>query len=215
MGSKRLIPLAKEGYPYITAYGFLTVVAFAMGLPALGVPLVLVTGLMVNFFRDPERFPPPDERAVVSPADGVVVSVEEVDDTVFLGARVLRVAVFMNVFNVHVNRSPVGGTVESARYIPGTFFAADSKSAFEKNERNGLVIRTDDGIRLAVVQVAGLIARRIVCKKLRGNRLARGERFGMIKFGSRVDVHLPPGCRVTVGAGDKVRAGESVICHLI
>jgi phosphatidylserine decarboxylase len=214
LGTKRLIPLAREGYPYIAAYGFLTAVAFAVGVPVLGVVLLALTGLMVNFFRDPERTPPGGEDDVVSPADGVVVAIEEIEDALFLGDRVLRIAVFMNVFNVHVNRAPLGGTVEKALYVPGAFHAADSEDAFEKNERHGLVIRTDEGVQLAVVQVAGLIARRIVCHKLRGNRLRRGERFGMIKFGSRVDVHLPASCRAAVRKGEKVRAGESVLCHL-
>ena len=165
---------------------------------------------MVQFFRDPPRRVPRDPKAVLSPADGRIVAVERSRDP-YLEREAVKVSVFMNVFNVHSNRSPVDGEVRNTWYHLGKFFnAALSKSSLE-NERSALWIRTPSGADVTCVQIAGLIARRILCYAREGQRLRRGERFGFIRFGSRVDVYLPIGVRPVASVGDKVYATETVL----
>jgi phosphatidylserine decarboxylase len=205
--------IAREGWPYIA---IAVVVAFAVALLAgwlWSLPFWLVALFVLQFFRDPPREVPPGERLVVSPADGRVLSVETVPDP-YAGRQALRISVFMNVFNVHSNRSPVDGRIEQIDYFPGLFVNADLAKASEGNERNALQIRTDEGSLVTCVQVAGLVARRILCYVKAGDRLARGQRFGFIRFGSRVDVYLPTDSRPRVGVGEKVHATVTVLAEL-
>jgi len=211
--SQRTDPwLAREGWPFVAA----TVVAAALvtWLAGFGwsVPVWLLAAFMVQFFRDPPRQVRAGPGAIVSPADGRIVRIEALRDP-NTGADALLISVFMNVFNVHSNRAPVDGQVESVRYRAGAFLHADLDKASERNEANAIVLCTPAGDRISVVQVAGLIARRILCYARAGDRLARGQRFGFIRFGSRVDVYLPRSVRPMVAVGDIVHAGTSVLAE--
>jgi phosphatidylserine decarboxylase len=205
--------IAKEGWPFI-ALAFAAAAAtqwFAGGWWAA--PLWVVAVFILQFFRDPPRVIPQEAKSVLSPADGRIVAVERARDP-YLDRDALKMSVFMNVFNVHSNRSPVDGDIRDAWYHRGSFFnAALSKSSLE-NERAALWIRTAGGADVTCVQIAGLIARRILCYVSPGQRLARGQRYGFIRFGSRVDVYLPPESRPVASMGDKVYATESILAVL-
>ncbi len=205
--------LAREGWPFL-AVALLVAVALSFTSWWL---LALVAWLLVvfiaQFFRDPPREVPMDANAALSPADGKVVLVAGAHDP-YLDREALKISVFMNVFNVHSNRSPVDGEVENAWYHRGSFLnAALDKASFE-NERNALHLRTGEGIDVTCVQVAGLIARRILCYVKPGDRLNRGQRYGFIRFGSRVDVYLPPHAKPRVAIGDKVYATKTILAEL-
>ena len=202
--------LAPEGLPYIAFSAFLTLILALLGLNAAAVVLLVVTALVLNFFRDPERVAPEDPAALVSPADGKVVKVGVAPDP-FTGEPRKVVCVFMNVFNVHVNRAPAAARVERIRYVPGAFVNASLDKASTDNERCLLHLKDEEGRTFTVVQIAGLIARRIVCRAEPGDQLARGERFGLIKFGSRVDLYLPEDYRLLVSVGDRTIAGETAL----
>jgi phosphatidylserine decarboxylase len=205
--------IAKEGWPFIAAA--VAAAAATQWLAGVGwaVPLWLIVAFMVQFFRDPPRVIPQASKAVLAPADGRIVAVERARDP-YLERDTLKMSVFMNVFNVHSNRSPVDGEIRDAWYHRGSFFnAALSKSSLE-NERAALWIRTPGGADVTCVQIAGLIARRILCYVSPGQRLARGERYGFIRFGSRVDVYLPPESRPVASMGDKVYATETILATL-
>ena len=205
------VPLASEGYPFTLFSAFATLAFSLLGLvvPALGA--LLLTAFVTYFFRDPARVLPEETDAIVSPADGKVIVVRELDDDCFLHERVHKISIFMNVFNVHVNRIPLAGTVERVVLTPGRFYAADKDKAVLHNERCALTVATPAGARYAVVQIAGLIARRIVCRAEPGDRVAAGQRYGMIRFGSRLDLYLPLATEIRVREGELVRAGESVL----
>jgi phosphatidylserine decarboxylase len=203
--------VAREGYPFILAALFCIIVTWLLGLPWLELFFVPLGVFVIAFFRDPERTPPPDERAIVSPADGRVIKVEKQSDDRFTGTEAFKISIFMNVFNVHVNRVPADGRVLDVRYNPGKFFNASFDKASLLNEQNAIIMERPDGARFAFNQIAGLIARRIVCYARPGDDLKRGKRFGMIRFGSRVDVYLPVTCDVSVRVGDRVSAGTSIL----
>jgi phosphatidylserine decarboxylase len=205
--------VAREGWPFL---GGAVAAAVLVGLLAgwgWSLPLWLAAAFVLQFFRDPPREVPDDPRAVVSPADGRIVAVEKARDP-WLERDALKISVFMNVFNVHSNRSPVDGTVRRRWYHPGAFVNAALDKASLDNERNALALRTADGIDVTCVQIAGLVARRILCYVEAGARLQRGQRFGFIRFGSRVDVYLPPEAQAVAALGDKVYAAESVLARL-
>jgi phosphatidylserine decarboxylase len=211
----QLVPVTPEGYPFIAAFAFVSLLLFWLWTP-LGWLGVVLTLWCVYFFRDPPRVTPVRDGIVVSPADGRVSQVTSVAPPHELGlgdAPMTRVSIFMSVFDCHVNRSPVAGQVEKIVYQPGKFFNADLDKASADNERNSLVIAAG-ATRIAVVQIAGLIARRIVCYAREGQALPAGERFGMIRFGSRLDVYLPPGTPVMVAVGQTALAGETVLADL-
>ena len=208
------VPVAREGYPFISFAAFCTLTAALLGLPATTLILLTTTTFILCFFRDPERFTPTLEDTLIAPADGKVLFVKQVDDDKFTGGRACKVSIFMNVFNVHVNRIPISGTVEKIIYVPGKFYSADSEKGALHNEYCATVLTTASGSRLACVQVAGLIARRIVCWLEIGDSVTGGRRFGLIRFGSRVDLYLPPETEISVQPGQKVRAGETVLGHL-
>jgi phosphatidylserine decarboxylase len=175
-------------------------------------PLWLITVFVLQFFRDPGRTVPGNANAVLSPADGRIVVVEKAED-IYGGREALKISVFMNVFNVHSNRSPVDGEVKKVEYFPGKFINADLDKASLENERNALVIEAANGETVTCVQIAGLIARRILCYVGGGTLLSRGERFGFIRFGSRVDVYLPLTAKPKVAVGDKVYATETILAE--
>jgi phosphatidylserine decarboxylase len=205
--------LAREGWAFIVlALGLAAVVAWLAGW-AWSIPLWLIALFIIQFFRDPPRTPPSGENLVLAPADGRIVSVERMHDP-YLKRDAVRLSVFMNVFNVHSNRSPVDAEVREIWYSPGTFVNAALDKASTGNERNALWLRTERGADVTCVQIAGLIARRILCHVAPGARLRRGERFGFIRFGSRVDVYLPTDANPRARVGDTVYAGTSVLAEL-
>ena len=203
--------IAREGVPFILFSLCLTVSAFFFGAMVSGVVLLLITVFIVCFFRNPQRITPEYEKLVISPADGKVIKVEELSGKEFLSGTCKKVSIFMNVFNVHVNRIPYSGHIELIRYEKGKFFSANLDKASTDNERNIIKIKGDDGNELLVVQIAGLIARRIVCWISEGMCVKKGERFGLIRFGSCVELYLPVDCLISVKVGDKVIAGETPI----
>ncbi|MDP1537578.1 MAG: phosphatidylserine decarboxylase [Burkholderiales bacterium] len=205
--------IAREGWPFIAIA--LVVAAGVHGYAGFAWALLpwLIALFMVQFFRDPPRRIPGDAKAVLSPADGRIVTVEKARDP-YLERDALKISVFMNVFNAHSNRSPVDGVVEKTWYFPGRFFNAELSKASTENERAVIYLRTPEGHDVTCVQVAGLIARRILCYAKEGQQLARGQRFGFIRFGSRVDVYLPLSVMPRVAVGDKVYATETVLAAL-
>ena len=205
--------LAREGWPYIGASVVAAILVWVFFGFAWSLPFWLIAIFIIQFFRDPPRAIPAQPNAVLSPADGRVVRVQKTVDP-YTQAESLLVSVFMNVFNVHSNRSPVDGKIERIDDQPGTFVNADLDKASTENERNALVVKLPDGQRISVVQVAGLIARRILCYVKPGEVLARGQRYGFIRFGSRVDVYLPLSAMPKVAVGDKVYATSTVIATL-
>jgi phosphatidylserine decarboxylase len=211
-----LSPMHPEGRRFVAIFAAVTLGLFLIWTP-LGWIGVGLTVWCYYFFRDPPRVTPLREGLIVSPADGVVSQIEPALPPVELGLgdrALTRVSVFMSVFNCHVNRAPIAGTVRTVAYRPGKFFNASLDKASEHNERNGLVIAMADGRMLGVVQIAGLVARRILCFTAEGRSLATGERFGLIRFGSRLDVYLPDGVAPLVAVGQTMVAGETVLADL-
>jgi phosphatidylserine decarboxylase len=205
--------IALEGLPFIAIALFAALVLFAIGTnfgAALMVGMALFT---VFFFRNPERVVPAGTGIVVAPADGRVLKVEKTKSP-YTGEDSIRVCTFMSVFNVHINRFPVEAKVEKVFYHPGKFFVASLDKASEHNERNGMVLVDNSGRRFTVVQIAGLVARRIISYVKPGDHLTQGARFGLIRFGSRVDLYLPPDAKIEVREGQKVSAGETVMGRL-
>ena len=202
--------IAREGWPFL-AIAVLVAIAFTvLGWIVLAVIAWCAVAFITQFFRDPPRTIPTDPKAVLSPADGRVVKVEKVRDP-YLERDALKISVFMNVFNVHSNRSPVDGTVVNRWYHAGSFLNAALDKASLENERNALHLRTAAGQDVTCVQIAGLIARRILCYVEPGATLARGQRYGFIRFGSRVDVYVDPACKPRVAVGDVVAATETIL----
>jgi phosphatidylserine decarboxylase len=204
--------VAREGWPFVVATVAAAVIVWALAGPAWSLPVWLAAIFVIQFFRDPPREVPQQANAVLAPADGRIVKVEKARDP-YTARDTLLISVFMNVFNVHSNRSPVDATVDRVEYSRGRFVNADLDKASTENERNALVLKLD-GERITVVQVAGLIARRILCYVKAGDRLARGQRYGFIRFGSRVDVYLPLTARPRVAVGDRVAATSTILAEL-
>jgi phosphatidylserine decarboxylase len=204
--------IAREGWPFLAISTALAIIA-TVWCATWSIPLWIIALFVLQFFRDPAREIPQDSGAVLSPADGRIVAVERVNDP-YVQREAIKVSVFMNVFNVHSNRSPVDGTVQRVWYFPGKFVNADLDKASTENERNAVWLKTADGSDITSVQVAGLIARRILCYVKEGDVLARGQRYGFIRFGSRVDVYLPLDASVKVSIGDKVSATKTILAIL-
>ncbi|MBK9160826.1 MAG: phosphatidylserine decarboxylase [Nitrosomonadales bacterium] len=204
--------IAREGWPFL-AISLVAALLVSAWCLAWSIPFWIIFMFVLQFFRDPAREIPQEPGAVLAPADGRVIKVERTTDP--YGEReAILVSVFMNVFNVHSNRSPVEGTIRKVQYFPGKFVNADLDKASLENERNAIVLKTDGGQTVTFVQVAGLIARRILCYVKAGDRLARGQRYGFIRFGSRVDVYLPLDAGVKVSIGDKVSATTTILAVL-
>jgi len=206
--------IAREGWPFLAGSLLLALALhFFVGKWA-AFPVWLFFVFSLQFFRDPPRTPESsDDHAVLSPADGRVVVVEQTTDP-YRNIPALKISVFMNVFNAHSQRSPVAGTVEDVRYFPGAFVNAVLPKASLENERNAVLVKMDNGAPMTVVQVAGLIARRILCYTQAGEHLHVGQRYGFIRFGSRLDVYLPPESKPRVAIGDKIYAGQTVLAEL-
>lgn len=202
-------PVALEGIPFILVGVLLTSILFLFHWLPAAVALVL-TLFVIYFFRNPRRTIPEDENAVVAPADGVIIYLGEASEE-HLGTVTTKISIFMSVFNVHINRVPISGTVLDTFYTRGKFLDVRHERATFENEQKGLIIETAKGWRVAVVQVAGLIARRIVCYANKRDWLQRGERYGLIRFGSRLDIYLPPETTVRVSLGEKTVAGETIL----
>lgn len=204
--------IAQAGYPYIIIsfllFGFAAFISIF-----LAVPFLILFFVVLNFFRNPERVAPEDADAIVSPADGKVIAIEDVNDTRYLNRRLRRVSVFMSPFNVHVNRMPCDGQVERVIYTPGKKLAAFAEKASLENEQNAVILKAANDQEIVFVQIAGFLARRILCDARRGDLYQKGERYGLIRFGSRMDVYLPLHCPVEVKLGDRVQAGTSVLAR--
>jgi phosphatidylserine decarboxylase len=207
--------IAPEGYPFIVFSLVVTVfVAFLGGNRWLIILFALMTSFIIWFFRNPERYFQDEEKVLISPADGKVIKIENVEVDGTISGRFKKISIFMNVFNVHVNRSPYNGKIEAINYHEGKFFSANLDKASLDNERNEVSIRTEDGRIIWTVQIAGLIARRIVCWVKPGDNIRKGERFGLIRFGSRVDVYLPEDSKISIKLKDKVKAGQTILGYL-
>jgi phosphatidylserine decarboxylase len=208
------IPFAKEGKPFIGAAIGATLLAGWLGWVTVAIGAAILTLFVSWFFRNPSRVVPQGPRLVVASGDGKVVAIEEEFEPRFIKDRSIRISIFLNVFDVHINRVPCEGVIEEVQYQPGLFLVASKPDATLRNEQNALMIRTVEGEKVLCVQVAGLLARRIVCWISSGDRAVRGERFGLIRFGSRMDTFLPLGTAVKVAIGDRVKGGETILGEL-
>jgi len=206
--------LARPGYPLIFASAFVTGVFALLDFAVLTFAGLGISLFICWFFRDPDRVIPNGDGIVVSPADGKVIIAENLEDTPFYDGPCLKISIFMSVFNVHVNRVPHEGIVKKISYYPGKFFSANLDKASRLNEHNAVFLETETGSNICFVQIAGLVARRIICRAQEEDRVLRGQRFGMICFGSRLDVYLPENTRLEVAVGDTVRAGNSTLGYL-
>ena len=204
--------LAKEGWFYITLSVIVSLLLLKVSF-VIALPVILITIFVIQFFRDPAREVPTTENIIVSPADGKVICVQQ-DIDPYRNCEAIKISIFMNVFNVHSNRSPADGVVENVTYIPGKFVNANFDKASTDNERNAIVLKLTNNDRITFVQVAGLIARRILCYTTVGKHLTRGERYGFIRFGSRVDLFLPLHYKPTVSIGQNVKAGSDIIANM-
>lgn len=207
-------PVATEGYPFIGLFAFITLILALLGWGMITVLFLALTLFTVYFFRNPERYAPEDSSAVIAPADGKVIFVGKVQEDRCLNAEAIKVSIFMSVFNVHVNRAPITGKVVDKFYNKGEFFNAALDKASLQNEQAGLCVETEKGHKLLFVQIAGLVARRIVTYPVIGDMLQTGMRYGLIRFGSRVDVYFPEGSEVLAKVGDRPVAGETVLGYL-
>ena len=204
-------PIVLEGFVFIATLLALTLLFAYFGIIWVSVIFFGATLFVTNFFRNPERSVSQDEKAIVSPADGKVLKIEDVEVTGLINGTCKKISIFMNIFNVHVNRAPYPGTVKAVEYKPGKFFSANLDKASELNERNSVLVTTDDGRSILTIQIAGLVARRIACWVSEGMDVDRGERFGLIRFGSRLEVFMPSDTQMSVAVGDKVKAGETIV----
>ena len=204
---------ASEGYPFIAAAAGITVICFWVGGAGAAAVPVFITAFMFYFFRDPERAVPTEQGLFVAPADGKVIVIRETDETAYLHAGVTQISIFMSPLNVHVNRVPCDGKVKSVKHTKGTFLAAYKDEASIRNEHIDMVLETRYGDVL-IRQVAGFVARRAVCRVSEGDVLQRGQRYGIIKFSSRVDLYVPKDAMVNVQLGDMVMAGETILCKI-
>ncbi len=204
------IPVAAEGWPFIIPLAVVTALLFALGWKNTGYVVLVLTLFVLFFFRDPERSVPEGKGVVVSPADGRVIVIKDIFEPTYLKQDVKQVSIFLSVFNVHVNRAPLEGTVETVKYNPGKFHVASVDKASLDNERTAMVI-ANGGRKILVKQIAGLIARRIVCYAKPGDTVKTGERYGLIRFGSRVDIFLPKDADLKVKLGDRIKGARDII----
>jgi len=206
-----MFQFAKEGYPFIAVFATVTVLAFMFRMHWTAVAALILTLFMLYFFRDPDRLTPRDDDAFFAPADGKVIVIKEAEEKELLKAKAVMIGIFMSPLNVHVNRVPCDGTVREVKHFPGSFFKAFTDEASEKNEHITMLYECGKHGPVVMKQIAGSVARRAVCRVQPGDTLKQGERYGMIKFSSRVDIFLPLGTEVNVQLGDRVLAGETVL----
>lgn len=218
MGHKRInnkLPIAWEGIPFIITGIGLTFIVIILNWDSLAIPLAVLTLFTIYFFRDPERTHVNDERAVFTPADGKVLSIENLHNGDYrLKDKAIKISIFMSIFNAHINRVPIKGKIAQLSYHPGKFFSANRDKASLYNEHNIVTLETDNKKKIIFVQIAGLIARRIACWVKKGDYVETGQRFGLIRFGSRLEVYLPPDSEIKVKKGEKVKAGQTIIGYL-
>jgi phosphatidylserine decarboxylase len=207
--------IAKEGFPLIFIAAALTLIVFVAGWKIAAMLLGFAALAIMAFFRDPDREIPKEENLVVAPADGRVVSIVEIKNHASFSGAATRLSIFLSPLDVHINRAPVAGNVETVSYQAGKFLAAYKEEASRSNEQNMLKIIDPHGRSFGVVQIAGFLARRIVCRVKRGDTLARGDRFGLIMFGSRTDIYLPSGCRIEVVEGQRVKGGATILGRFV
>jgi phosphatidylserine decarboxylase len=204
-------PIAKEGLPFLIPAALLTVFLGIMGWKVLMSLGILFSLFIAYFFRNPRREIPDLPNIILSPADGRVIHVGECEEDRFLKEKTLKVSIFMSLFDVHLNRAPVSGKVLERSYLPGRFLVASVEKSSLLNEQNAVILETEDRFKILLIQIAGFVARRIVCYAKEGHRLRKGEIFGLIRFGSRVDLYLPPEVKPIVRMGQHVKGGESII----
>jgi phosphatidylserine decarboxylase len=208
---QRILGVCFDGLPFFFIFLAVTLAVYFWLGPVYSMPLVILSGWCLWFFRDPQRSPDTAlDGGILCPADGKIIQIREVDYPYLLNGKALRVCVFMNVFNVHVNRIVMDGVIEDLEYHPGKFLGAYAEKASLDNEQMGVVLNSN-GKKVMFVQIAGLVARRIVCRLKKGETVTQGQRFGLIRFGSRVDIYLPTHARLHVALGDKVQAGKTWI----
>ena len=208
-------PVAREGIPFIVTGVVIVCVFISLGNAPLIVAAALFSLFVAAFFRDPSREAHASENAILTPADGRIIGIEQVGDRQSpLGRPTVKISIFMSVFNVHVNRVPASGQIREITYRPGRFFSANLSKASEENECNRIALQTDTGHHVVFVQIAGLIARRIVCWVREGDNVKAGQRFGLIRFGSRVDLYLPESTQIGVQPRQKVKAGKTILGYL-
>lgn len=208
------VPFAKEGIPFIAIPAGVTLLTASLGWSVVACVGAIATLFAAWFFRNPVRVVPQGPKLVVAPGDGKVIAIEEEFEPRYLKERSIRLTIFLNVFDVHINRMPCDGVVEDVQYQPGLFLVASKPEATLRNEQNAMMIKTHEGMKVLCVQVAGLIARRIVCWISPRDRAIRGERYGLIRFGSRMDTFLPIGTKIQVAVGDRVKGGATIIGEL-
>lgn len=218
MDQKRInnrLPVAREGIPFIIIGTGLTSIFLILNWKFLASPLAVLTLLIIYFFRDPDRTLINEERAVLTPADGKVISIEKLNNTDNpLKAPAIKISIFMSIFNAHINRIPIKGKIAQLSYHPGKFFPANRDKASLYNEHNIVTLETDQRKKIVLIQIAGLIARRIVCWVKKGDLVETGQRFGLIRFGSRLEVYLPSDTTLMVKKGEKVKAGQTIIGYI-
>jgi phosphatidylserine decarboxylase len=208
------IPVVREGLVFIFPLLSISAFLWILGISAWAWFFSLLTVFVISFFRDPERTIPAGDKAILSPADGKIIRIESCTEERFLKGPALKVSIFMSVFNVHVNRIPLSGRIAEVAYRPGKFVSANLDKASAANEQNALLLEASGGTKLLFVQIAGLIARRIVCWVRKGDPVERGRRFGMIRFGSRMDVYLPPNVQIQARLGQKAYGGQTILGYL-
>jgi phosphatidylserine decarboxylase len=207
--------IAREGYPLILTGAALTILAFVLGGKAVGTILLIVTLAVTAFFRDPDRVIPTGEGLIVSPADGKIVSIVDLKPDANSSTLTTRISIFLSPLDVHINRIPVAAKIQKVVYQRGKFMAAYKDEASSRNEQNTIELADERGRRLRVVQVAGVVARRIVSRVHQGQHVQRGERFGLIMFGSRTDSYLPGDCKIEVAEGQRVKGGETILARFV
>ena len=207
----RNFPIAPEALPFVALLGALATGAWLLDFEIASLILTLLAGWVLWFFRNPTRTIPNDPRSIVAPADGRVMEIHEEEEGTYCKERVTRVSIFLNIFDVHINRIPFSGEVKETGFTPGRYLAAMKPAASQENHRHAILIRTPSGRQMLVVQIVGLIARRIRCWVTTGDQVTRGDRFGLIQFGSRVDTFLPLDVKLRVKVGDHVKGGSSIL----
>jgi phosphatidylserine decarboxylase len=213
--AKQKWPIAKEGFPFLIASALLTICLWAIGWKVLPLIGILLTLFIAFFFRNPTRKIPSLRNIILSPADGRIIYLGECEEDRFLKEKALKVSIFMSLFDVHINRVPASGRLIERSYHPGQFLVANADKSSLLNEQNALVLETEDRLKILLIQIAGFVARRIVCYAKTGDHLKMGEIFGMIRFGSRIDLYLPSGVKPAVKVGQHVKGGESIIGYRI
>lgn len=208
------VPIAKEGYPFILLGVGLALILWLLGNPLFSFLLLTLTLFLIYFFRDPERITPEENKGIISPADGKVISIDEHFENRFLKEKVVKISIFMSLWDVHINRIPINGKISDILYKTGNFFAAFTNKASNLNEHNAILLKTGDHRHILLIQIAGIIARRIVCRIKTGDEVTRGQKFGMICFGSRVEIYLPLDTQLKIKVGEHVKGGKTILGDL-